>query len=107
MQKFLKILFISTVVLGTMGYWAVEYVLPYSPIKPFRVNIAAPSPDYGLKYEPITLHSFDSLQLSGYYIYADRRGVYFGAILENYLGSRLKKCRFAAVHDQSVGFGIF
>lgn len=58
-------------------WWAVEYALPYWPIKPFRMNpaqatwlipLGSDPAAYGLQAEPLTICTHDSLCLKALYI---------------------------------------
>lgn len=78
-KRTLKIGLMVFTLVACLVYFVVENVLPYSGIKPYRVNAATlaefkngtlPS-DYGLDYEPFDVMTPDSLTLRGYFIKAD------------------------------------
>ena len=67
-----------------LGWWAVENMLPYWPIKPFRQNPAqatwriprgAQPENYGLRAEALEIHTPDSIVLQALYIAAKQSTV--------------------------------
>jgi len=67
------------IICGIGIYIAIEYVLPYSPIRPYRITReevsrlfarrASPS-DFNLKYKPLDIVVEDSIHLKGWFIFA-------------------------------------
>ena len=81
LKKLLLIVLLSVliVVLG-LSYYVVEKILPYSGIKPQRINAAAlpefqkgilPS-DYGLDFENFDIQTKDSITIKAYLIKAEK-----------------------------------
>jgi pimeloyl-ACP methyl ester carboxylesterase len=76
----LSIFVLCFVIAAILCYIVIENVLPYSSIKPQRVNVAAlpefqngvlPN-DYGLDFETFDVVTKDSLKLKGYWIKAEK-----------------------------------
>jgi len=79
MKNWLRFLIVLLIGIGFSIYFIIDYVLPYSPIKPYRVNVITlkefenghlPS-NFGLKFDDLKIITSDSLSLSGYYIHAE------------------------------------
>jgi alpha-beta hydrolase superfamily lysophospholipase len=67
-KKLLKIVIILVFVIGIIGYVLTVHVAPYAIIQPQKVNLDITPETLGLKSEPFTVFTNDSLQLKGYYI---------------------------------------
>lgn len=78
-----KLLIVFSIVFSIAAFalwWITDHVLPYAPIRPYRVPLeqqaefaagALPS-DFGLAFDTFTVLTFDALTLRGYYIPAEK-----------------------------------
>jgi uncharacterized protein len=81
MRRLLRVMAWTLPFLFLFGLWAVEQILPYWPIKPFRQNPEqsswriprGPNPEsYGLRAEAFEVRTPDSILLQGFYISAPK-----------------------------------
>lgn len=77
LRRLLKIALWTLPILGAGAWFAIENVLPYWPIKPFRMTAdrlhyrlpgGVKPEDYSLQAEPLTIHTRDSVALQAMYI---------------------------------------
>lgn len=84
LRRIIRIAAWTTPFLLLLTWWAIENVLPYWPIKPYRQNPAhaswripkGPHPEsYGLTADPFELLTSDSVRLEGLYISAQKPAI--------------------------------
>jgi uncharacterized protein len=80
MKRIIRRVLLTVGLLAGLLFWAaIEYVLPYSGIKPFRLNMqqqswrfprGADPAAYGMEGQPVSIQTADSLTLKGVYLHA-------------------------------------